>query len=58
MDRYRQYGVQSRYPTEMQIEKEDMTRSLGYAKTIKQFIQLQAPDIFRNDDNNKEPPHA
>ena len=32
------YAVQSRYPNEMRVEKQDMDKALQYAKEIKEFI--------------------
>ncbi|GHV93195.1 hypothetical protein AGMMS50268_36980 [Spirochaetia bacterium] len=46
------YGVQPRYPNEKHIEKEEMTRSLEYARTIKEFILQKMPEIFRDKDEN------
>ena len=32
------YAVQSRYPNEMRVEKQDMDKALEYAKDIREFI--------------------
>jgi HEPN domain-containing protein len=45
------YGVQPRYPNEKQIEKEDMIRSLEYAKAIKEFIKQQIPEMFKEENH-------
>jgi HEPN domain-containing protein len=37
------YGVLSRYPSGMQVEKEDMDRALEYAEMIRDFIRAQVP---------------
>jgi HEPN domain-containing protein len=44
------YGVLSRYPSEMQLEKEDMYRALEYAKFIREFIRAQVPEQFETGD--------
>jgi hypothetical protein len=50
------YGVVSRYPSDMQLEKEDMDRALEYAKTIRNFFSRRFPEQFKNSDetNQKE----
>jgi HEPN domain-containing protein len=44
------YGVQSRYPSVMQLEKEDMDRALAYAELIREFVRTQAHGQFDTDD--------
>ena len=46
------YAVQSRYPTEMNIEKHDIDKALGYTKEIREFFCSLFPDQFS--DINKE----
>ena len=36
------YGVQPRYPNEMEITENDMQKALEYARQIKEFAPLQA----------------
>ena len=43
-----QYGVQPRYPGNMQIIEEDMIRSLQLAADIKTFILEKLPELFSN----------
>jgi HEPN domain-containing protein len=50
-----EYGVQSRYPSEMRLEKEDMDRALIYAELIREFIRAKVPDQFKNGDNEANP---
>ena len=45
------YAVQSRYPNEMRIEKQDMDKALEYAKEIREFIRSLFPDQFMNINN-------
>ena len=40
------YAVQSRYPNEMHVEKQDMDKALEYAKEIKEFIRSLFPEQF------------
>ncbi|MCL2128365.1 MAG: HEPN domain-containing protein [Treponema sp.] len=40
------FSIQSRYPNEIRIEKQDMDRALDYAKSIREFIYTQFPDQF------------
>jgi len=40
------YAVQSRYPNEMYLEKNDMDRAIKYAKEIREFISSFYPDQF------------
>jgi HEPN domain-containing protein len=40
------YGVQPRYPNEKHIEKDEMIRSLEYARAIKAFVQQKMPEIY------------
>jgi HEPN domain-containing protein len=42
------YGVVSRYPSGMQLEKVDMDRALEYAKSIREFFNLKFPEQFKN----------
>jgi HEPN domain-containing protein len=44
------YGVVSRYPSDMEIEKEDMDRALEYAKFIRKFFSARFPEQFKNID--------
>ena len=37
------FAVQSRYPSEIHLEKQDMDRALAYAKSIREFIQTLFP---------------
>jgi len=39
------YAVQSRYPTEMHVEKHDMDKAIEYAKEIREFIGSLCPDF-------------
>ncbi|GBR75546.1 DNA-binding protein [Candidatus Termititenax persephonae] len=41
-----EYGVQSKYPTDMAIEKDDVLQAIQDAKTLKSFLQKQAADLF------------
>ncbi|MCL2046991.1 MAG: HEPN domain-containing protein [Oscillospiraceae bacterium] len=38
------YGIQPRYPNEMEITEKDMQNALNYARQIKDFAPLQAID--------------
>jgi HEPN domain-containing protein len=51
------YGVVSRYPSDMQLEKEDMDRSLEYATAIQDFFRLRFPEQFKinMDERNEKP---
>jgi len=40
------YAVQSRYPNEMHLEKQDMDKALEYVKEIREFISSLCPDQF------------
>jgi len=40
------FAVQSRYPNEIRLEKQDMDRALDYAKSIRDFIQALFPGQF------------
>ena len=40
------HAVQSRYPNEICIEKQDMDKAIDYAKEIREFIRLLYPDQF------------
>jgi len=42
-----QYGVQPRYPNDMEINEEDMTRALHFAADIKVFMLEKLPDLFQ-----------
>jgi HEPN domain-containing protein len=42
------YGVVSRYPSDLEIEKEDMDHALRHAKSIREFFSVRYPDQFRN----------
>ena len=44
------YGVVSRYPSEMRIEKEDMDRALEYVKSIREFFTAHFPEQFTHID--------
>jgi len=44
-----QYGVQPRYPFEIQIDNDDMTRALRFAETVQAFMRRIAPDMFAGD---------
>jgi HEPN domain-containing protein len=48
-----EYGVQFRYPSAMQLEKEDMDRALEYAASIREFIRVQVPGQFGAGNNTK-----
>jgi HEPN domain-containing protein len=50
------YGVLSRYPSEMRLEKEDMDRALEYAKLICEFVRAQAPGKFEAGDETQISP--
>jgi HEPN domain-containing protein len=41
------HSVASRYPSDMQLEKEDMDRALEYAKSIREFFSLKFPEQFK-----------
>jgi len=40
------YAVQTRYPNEVQPEKQDMDIALGFARDIREFIRSLYPDQF------------
>ena len=42
-----EYGVQPRYPSGMQMNKEDMDRALHFAKEIKVFMQEEISELFQ-----------
>ena len=42
-----QYGVQPRYPGEMEINKEDMLKALQIAEDIKIIFHKKIPELFR-----------
>jgi len=42
-----QYGVQPRYPNDMEINEEDMTRALHFAADIKAFMLEKLPELFQ-----------
>ena len=42
------YAVQSRYPHEMRVEKQDMDKALQHAKEIREFICSLFPEQFSN----------
>ena len=52
-----EYGVQSRYPHERQIEKQDMDRALEYAKMVREFVRTQCPEQFQAAIENNEGNH-
>jgi hypothetical protein len=37
------FAVQSRYPNEIRVEKQDMDKALDYAKYIREFIRTKFP---------------
>jgi len=41
-----EYGVQPRYPGNMQIIEEDMVRALHFAEDIKTFMREKIPGLF------------
>jgi len=41
-----EYGVQPRYPGNMQIIEEDMVRALHFAADIKTFMREKMPELF------------
>jgi HEPN domain-containing protein len=45
------YSAASRYPSDMQLEKEDMYRALEYANSIWEFFGTHFPDKFKNKEN-------
>ena len=46
------FAVQSRYPYEIRVEKQDMDKALSYAKYIREFIRNQYP--LKIDDKFKD----
>ena len=42
------YGVQPRYPGNMEINEEDMIRALHFAAYIKTFMLEKMPDLFQD----------
>jgi HEPN domain-containing protein len=44
------YSVHFRYPSEIQIEKEDMDRALKHARSICEFVRTLVPEQFENTD--------
>jgi len=40
------FAVQSRYPNEIRVEKQDMDKALDYAKFIREFIRTKFPLQF------------
>ena len=50
------YAVQSRYPSEIQIEKHDMDKALEYTKDIREFFCNLFPDQFEVDNVAEEKP--
>jgi len=40
------YAVQSRYPNELRVEKQDMDKAIEYAKEIREFMRSLYPDQF------------
>jgi len=53
-----EYGVQPRYPGNMQIIEEDMERALHFAVDIKTFIQEKIPELFLSTKLEEEPNHS
>lgn len=41
-----EYGIQSKYPSKMAIEKEDVLSALQNAKNLRKFMQKQAAELF------------
>ena len=41
------YAVQTRYPNEIRVEKQDMDKALAYAKEIREFIHSLFPAQFK-----------
>ena len=41
-----EYGVQPRYPGNMQVIEEDMVRALHFAADIKTFMREKMPELF------------
>jgi len=41
-----EYGVQPRYPGNMEINEDDITRALHFAADIKRFMQEDVPELF------------
>ena len=48
-----EFGVQPRYPGNMQIIEEDMHRALQFAVDIKAFIMENMAELFQKDDNHQ-----
>jgi len=42
------YAVQSRYPNELNVEKQDMDKAIEYAKEIREFVRSLYPDQFND----------
>ena len=51
-----EYAIPSRYPSENQLEKQDMDKALEYAQSIREFVRSQFPEQFvlYNKNTNKK----
>jgi hypothetical protein len=49
-----EYGVQPRYPNNMEINEEDMKRALHFATEIKTFFLEKVSELFNEDDAKRK----